>query len=212
METTLQTVLEYTQSGGFIMWPLMLGMFVLWYALGLRFVSLRRGSVRSVRVLVERYRGQLDRAPKGVIDGAVLAGLRVVKRHARYAGLRRLLDDALAPTEAGIRRGRVIISSIVAVAPLAGLLGTVTGMIETFDSLGDMALYSQTGGIAGGISQALFTTQMGLSIAVPGLIAGKALERRQHIIEHELDQLKDILCMEVAPSMLEESKETDATA
>lgn len=211
METALRTFLEYVHSGGFIMWPLMVGMFVLWYALGLRFVRLRRGSVRSVRVLVERYRGQLDTAPKGVIDGAVLAGLRIVRRHARYAGLRRLLDDGFAPTEAEIRRGRVIISSIVAVAPLAGLLGTVTGMIETFDSLGDMALYSQTGGIAGGISQALFTTQMGLSIAVPGLIAGTALERRQHIIEHELDQLKDILCMEIAPSMLEESKETDAT-
>jgi biopolymer transport protein ExbB len=70
------------------------------------------------------------------------------------------------------------------------LLGTVSGMIETFDSLGDMSLYSQSGGIAGGISQALFSTQMGLCVAVPGVIVGRLLDRRQHQFEDELDRLK----------------------
>ncbi|MDZ7829411.1 MAG: MotA/TolQ/ExbB proton channel family protein [Halofilum sp. (in: g-proteobacteria)] len=42
-------------------------------------------------------------------------------------------------------------------------------MIETFESLGDMSLFSQSGGIAGGISQALFTTQLGLAVAIPGM-------------------------------------------
>ena len=149
---------------------------------------------------------------QGVIDGAVALGLRAVREYARYDGLRRLLDDLFASSQVDIRRGRALITSIVAVAPLAGLLGTVTGMIETFDSLGDMTLYSQTGGIAGGISQALFTTQMGLSIAVPGLIAGQALERRQKTIEHELEQLKDILCIEVAPLVARESEESHASA
>jgi biopolymer transport protein ExbB len=76
---------------------------------------------------------------------------------------------------------------------LLGLLGTVIGMIETFDSLGDMSLFSQSGGIAGGISQALITTQMGLAVAIPGLIVNGALSRRQKNIEIELAQLKDIL-------------------
>jgi biopolymer transport protein ExbB len=201
MPAALETIRDYIDEGGFIMWPLVVATFVLWYALGYRFMSLQRGSVRSVRVLVERTRAGASKAPRGVIDSAVVQGLEVVRRHARYDGLRRLLDDAFASTEADLRRGRILIASIVAVAPLAGLLGTVTGMIETFDSLGDMSLYSQSGGIAGGISQALFTTQMGLSIAVPGLIAGKALDRRQETLEHELDQLKDILCIEVAPSL-----------
>jgi biopolymer transport protein ExbB len=82
------------------------------------------------------------------------------------------------------------------VAPLLGLLGTVIGMIETFDSLGDMSLFSQSGGIAGGISQALFTTQMGLAVSIPGLIVNGILSRRQKDIELELAQLKDILCAE----------------
>ena len=82
------------------------------------------------------------------------------------------------------------------IAPIAGLLGTVTGMIETFDSLGDMALFTQTGGIAGGISQALFTTQMGLAIAIPGLIIERLLKKKQTRLEIELAQVKDILCSE----------------
>jgi biopolymer transport protein ExbB len=59
-----------------------------------------------------------------------------------------------------------------------------------------MSLFSQSGGIAGGISQALFTTQMGLSVAVPGLVIGSLLDKRQATMARELDQLKDILCTE----------------
>jgi biopolymer transport protein ExbB len=82
----------------------------------------------------------------------------------------------------------------VVAAPLLGLLGTVSGMIETFRSLEDMALFSQSGGIAGGISQALFTTQLGLAVAIPGLIIKGHLDKKQRAIEMELAQIKDILC------------------
>ena len=69
-------------------------------------------------------------------------------------------------------------------------------MIETFDSLGDMTLFSQSGGIAGGIAVALFTTQMGLIVAVPGVILKTILDRREKQIQHDLAQIKDILCSE----------------
>ena len=78
-------------------------------------------------------------------------------------------------------------------SPLLGLLGTIDGMIETFDSLGDMTLFSQSGGIAGGISRALFTTQVGLAISIPGLLIGRILERKQQNINRELDQIKDLV-------------------
>jgi biopolymer transport protein ExbB len=57
-----------------------------------------------------------------------------------------------------------------------------------------MTLFSQTGGIASGIATALFTTQMGLVVAVPGLIAKSILDRRQFQMEMDLAQIKDILC------------------
>ena len=67
-------------------------------------------------------------------------------------------------------------------------------MIETFDSLGDMSLFTQTGGIAGGISQALITTQMGLAVAIPGLIVNGILNKKQNRLEIEIAQIKDYLC------------------
>ena len=75
-----------------------------------------------------------------------------------------------------------LVTTLVSLAPLIGLLGTVIGMIETFSSLGDSSLFSASGGVAGGISQALITTQVGLIIAVPGLFISKFLKR----IEKEL--------------------------
>jgi biopolymer transport protein ExbB len=172
--------------------PLVLATCVLWYTIGYRSLSLRRGSPRSVRVLLERYSRGSNRKPRGVVDSAVVLGLQLARRGP--PDLRRVLDDRFGAYEKDIRAGRSLISSVVAVSPLAGLLGTVTGMIETFDSLGDMALFSQSGGIAGGISQALFTTQMGLAVAVPGVVIGKLLDRRQARIEDELAKLKNILC------------------
>ena len=83
------------------------------------------------------------------------------------------------------------IRAIVGSAPLLGLLGTVNGMITTFDSLGDMTLFSQTGGVAGGISQALITTQMGLCVAIPGVIAGRILDRREAAICTEMEEFKN---------------------
>ena len=81
------------------------------------------------------------------------------------------------------------------IAPLLGLLGTVTGMISTFDIItefgtGDPKLLSS------GISIALVTTEVGLAVAIPGLIIGSLLDRRALHLRTELAQVKDLLCAE----------------
>ncbi|MEN1727457.1 MAG: MotA/TolQ/ExbB proton channel family protein [Pseudomonadota bacterium] len=182
----------YFGVGGYVMPPLFAAAFLLWFAIGFRFSELKRGSVRSVRVLISRFQQGAGHAPRGLIEEAVVAGLKVVE--SRPPDLRRWLDDAFADFEAATKRYQRLIISIVSVAPVLGLLGTVSGMIETFDSLGDMSLFAQSGGIAGGISQALFTTQMGLAVAIPGLIVGGLLDRKALRLRQELAQLKDILC------------------
>ncbi|HNP25940.1 MAG TPA: MotA/TolQ/ExbB proton channel family protein, partial [Nitrosomonas sp.] len=80
-----------------------------------------------------------------------------------------------------------------------GLLGTVIGMIETFDSLGSMSLFTQSGGIAGGISQALISTQTGLAVAIPGMLIHSMLHKKQQKIERELLQIRELLCTHSAP-------------
>ena len=79
----------------------------------------------------------------------------------------------------GLRRVGIIHACIV-IAPLLGLLGTVTGMMDTFTSIlggGDVRAMSS------GIRKALATTQLGLAIAAPGLMAWHVLTRRIEKLE-----------------------------
>ncbi len=189
-----EAVGAYMQQGGFVMWPLLGCTVVLWFALGYRWMLLNRGTDKSVRVLINGFLRGKPRTPKGIVDQAVERGIALQAQRRPF--LRERLDDAFSDYLSDIKRYRITISTAVAIAPLLGLLGTVTGMIETFDSLGDMTLFSQSGGIAGGIAVALFTTQMGLIVAVPGVILKTILDRREKQIQHDLAQIKDILCSE----------------
>ncbi len=187
-----QQLLDYFNSGGFVMPPLVLGTVILWWTLGYRLIALKSGTLRSARALVYRYlKGKMP-SGNGVMVRALFKGMAL--RNKKLDNLRRYLDDAFAEEYAEIKKYKVIISTIVIVAPLLGLLGTVSGMIETFESLGDMSLFSQSGGIAGGISQALITTQMGLAVSIPGLIVNGFLDKKQRNLEIEMAQLKDLLC------------------
>jgi biopolymer transport protein ExbB len=199
METSaLDQLRTYLVNGGFVMPPLAIGAVVLWYGLGYRMLTLRRGRSHRIDTLLRLHRsgergGRAGPRPRGIIDAAAARGVAILETHPTE--LRPLLDDAFGELEAEMSRYAVVVQAIVVVAPLAGLLGTVTGMIETFDSLGTMSLFSQSGGIAGGISQALISTQMGLAVAIPGLVVGRILARRQRLLESELAKLKDGLCL-----------------
>ncbi|MDF7808191.1 MotA/TolQ/ExbB proton channel family protein [Pontiellaceae bacterium B12219] len=80
--------------------------------------------------------------------------------------------DELNQTEiAPINRDLKVMQTCVSIAPLLGLLGTVTGMLATFAALATGAGGDKTMGmVASGISEALITTETGLLIALPGLI------------------------------------------
>jgi biopolymer transport protein ExbB len=91
------------------------------------------------------------------------------------------LEDVLAKAAPALEKNLSIIKLLAAVAPLLGLLGTVIGMIETFQAItlfgtGDPKL------MAGGISQALVTTMLGLIAAVPLLFVHNILDSRSRAI------------------------------
>lgn len=185
----------YMNSGGYVMWPLAISVLVLWYALGYRYYTLNRGSKASVRNLVRKFQEGIRSEPRGMIDGAIVEAIHIVEAHGHTELTRAYVTDAFNKYTVEITKYSRLVKTIVAAAPLIGLLGTVIGMIETFDSLADAALFSQSGGIAGGISQALFTTQLGLVVAVPGLIIGNILQRRADKMIMDLEQIKDIICI-----------------
>ena len=105
------------------------------------------------------------------------------------------LDEQLAEESSRLNRGLPTVAVLAAVSPLLGLLGTVTGMIETFQSItlfgtGDPKLMS------GGISQALVTTQLGLAVAIPlvlfhSLLVGRANRLVERLGKYSSDMQTD---------------------
>lgn len=97
------------------------------------------------------------------------------------------LDEAILREIPKIERGLVTLAVLAAVAPMLGLLGTVSGMIETFQSItlfgtGDPKLMS------GGISQALVTTELGLAVAIPLLLIHSAISSKSNRLVQILDE------------------------
>ena len=93
----------------------------------------------------------------------------------------RKLETIVITAVADIKRGLPLIKVFAAVAPLMGLLGTVSGMIETFQAItlfgtGDPKL------MAGGISTALITTVLGLCVAIPLLLSHSFLNGRALVL------------------------------
>ena len=195
----LDAMRSYLDHGGAVMVPLVAGTFVLWYAVGYRAFMLRRGTRQDLPGLLRSRRADLETPALGWLDHVVQASLGEVRRGGPALRLR--LDALLDRTAEALGRGAVLARTIVAIAPLLGLLGTVTGMIEMFDSLGDQALHTQDGGIAGGIAEALFTTQLGLAIAIPGYFVTRVLDRREEALRGELEQLRGLIRLpEEAPA------------
>lgn len=190
MEALFFQIVDLYEKGGFVMPPLALATLLLWFAIGHRYFTLRRGHRGSLNHLLHLAKsGRL--MPQGVMDSAVFIGHQIREKSDKYLKYR--LEEAFGDLGAELGQYRALIHAIVVVAPLTGLLGTVAGMIEVFDSLGDMALFSQSGGIAGGVSQALLTTQMGLAVAIPGTVVGRLLNQKQHRLEGELLELQELL-------------------
>ncbi len=105
------------------------------------------------------------------------------------------LDEQLAEESSLLNRGLPTVAVLAAVSPLLGLLGTVTGMIETFQSItlfgtGDPKLMS------GGISQALITTQLGLAVAIPLVLFHSLLVGRANRIVEKLGKFSSDIVSE----------------
>jgi len=93
-----------------------------------------------------------------------------------------------------LEREFIIMEALILSSPLLGLLGTVLGMIETFQAVSFKASgLSQM--VGSGISKALLTTQFGLTIALPGTFALSLLRRRYHqlVIKYHIKRIHKIM-------------------
>ncbi len=189
MSSELGALLE---AGGWVSVPLVATSLTLWFVATLRLIALRRGFGGEVKALVERaVASPLAVAGDGAVGRYLVAALGALNRSGTCQHhVERFLE---------IERERVtdfstLLMGLVTIAPLLGLLGTVSGMIETFSSMqGATLTHATEQTVAGGISIALISTQLGLMIGVPGLAAARLLARLEAKRARELSQAHSVL-------------------
>jgi biopolymer transport protein ExbB len=211
------TLVDNIKKGGPIVWPILgLGLFALAIALE-RTLFLNRVHANTDRLMgrVNELAGQGDWSgcdavlehDKGKpVNNVLRAGLGAVNESRET--LESVLQEAILKELPRLERLLPALNIMGAVAPLLGLLGTVTGMIETFQAItlygaGDPKMMS------GGISEALVTTMLGLAVAIPIMLMHTFLRRRlEHIVgdmEEKALALSNIICRECALVALEPS-------
>jgi biopolymer transport protein ExbB len=179
------------EKGGPIMWPLLLASVL---ALGtvlervffLLNVKRNRDPKRLGRLLGELEKGDAESAVevgRGSKDFVVRA-LTYALGH-KEQSLSHALLYAQSQEVKRFRRGIPILDTVITLAPLLGLLGTVTGMMGSFSIIGGEL--SAPGAITGGIAEALIATAFGLGIAITALIPFNILNARTEDAKHDLD-------------------------
>lgn len=95
------------------------------------------------------------------------------------------LEVAIRRQTGPINRFIPAIITLAAVAPLLGLFGTVSGMVETFRIIGMYGM-GNAQAMASGIKEAMITTQTGLLVAIPGIFIGQMLRKKATSIQRDL--------------------------
>jgi len=172
--------INYLEAGGPIMLPLLAVSIWLWMLILIKAWEL----VRYRRT--ERFSRDLQ-AERGW-QGAILADFRS-QRTRDSEDDARLLRRLILRQAAHLDRHVGTILVLASLAPLIGLLGTVSGMITTFEVISLFGT-GNAKGLAGGISEALITTQTGLVVALPGLVAGNFIRRRVERLKARMERFR----------------------
>ncbi|MBI2914933.1 MAG: MotA/TolQ/ExbB proton channel family protein [Firmicutes bacterium] len=108
---------------------------------------------------------EMARREKGPVPAVVAAGISQYERGKEE--IRRRMEEAGRDEIYKMQRGLVVLDAVVTIAPLLGLLGTVTGIIKSFRILSAMQGLAEPSMLSSGIAEALIATATGLIIAIP---------------------------------------------
>lgn len=137
----------------------------------------RAGRIEEAIAAAKRHQGSAARV--------VTAALRNLDRDREH--LEDIVSESILHESSRLNRFGGAVMVIAAVAPLLGLLGTVTGMIQTFDVITVFGT-SDPKLLSGGIATALVTTELGLIVAIPALLLGNLLNGWANAIGEDMEK------------------------
>jgi len=184
-------IIHIFEKGGPIMWPLLIASVLALGTVIERLLFLMNEKRKRDSRALETFFASVKR---GDVDAARNVGKTskfYVVRALTYAldhkdeSLEGALEHAKALEMKRFSRGIPILDTVITLAPLLGLLGTVTGMMGSFSLIGGEL--NSPGAITGGIAEALIATAFGLGIAITALLPFNFLNARMDEAQHELD-------------------------
>ncbi len=171
--------MDWIEMGGIVMWPLLIMSIIALAVIVERFVALWRAKI-NVNEFLQKIRKALivNRSVREAVkiceqyQGPVASIMKVglLKHGQPKEDMEKAIENAALFEMGRLERGLVVLASVANIAPLLGFLGTVTGMISSFDALAKAGL-TNPGLVAAGIMEALITTAAGLFIAIPVQLA-----------------------------------------
>jgi len=164
---TLAEMGKFMDSGGNVLWMIVILLFFMWTLIFERVWYLTKSCPRVLKIKIDVWSGRKDRRSKFALQ---------------------IREKVISEATLQIDNNMMMIKTLIAVAPLFGLLGTVTGMIEVFQVM------AFTGGgdarsMAGGVSKATLPTMAGMTTALSGVFATIYLNAAKNNEEIHLKEL-----------------------
>ena len=189
MDDFFYQMAAYIHSGGVVMVPILCVSIVMWVLIFNRLFFLQRLYVKNMPRAMAGELVRNNQWPENKYKGANAFLVReFLSRRSPVSDPdldEHILDETVMNLTASLDRYLALIGVLSAVAPLMGLLGTVVGMMETFDVITVFGT-GNVRAMASGISVALVTTQTGLMISIPGLYMSGWLNRRASNLKHRI--------------------------
>jgi biopolymer transport protein ExbB len=185
----LEEIISILDSGGWVMYPLAL-LAVLIYTNGIELmIFLRKGNIqlgRDSEWLTWVYNPAEAKGRAGEIIRYTQENVTASKH------VRSRFEEVRQSILHNVERRLIFLNTLVAAAPLMGLLGTVIGMLATFSGIARQGGGDTVDVVSQGISEALITTQTGLVIALPGIFLILVIRNRKHAIEAALARIESL--------------------
>jgi len=144
---------------------------------------------------------------KGPFVNIIRAGLE--NRSLPKEDIKETLNDYGRQEVHFLEKGLIILETVAGIAPLLGLLGTVVGILKVFNVISVVGV-GHAGEMAGGISEALITTIVGLSIGIPSVVAFNYFTNKAEGLVLDIEKYSSILLKKVTTFSVSDKGKTDA--
>lgn len=186
-------LVKYFEAGGPVMWPILITALVAVAVVGERaFWWLRESRKRDAATLEKVFAAmeagdfiEASRLSKNSADPVVRMLWHGLNHH--HSSLQGALQVAAGVELQKAGRFLTVMDTLVTLAPLLGLLGTVAGIFRTFLAIGNASVEGAIGQVTGGIGEALIATMCGLAIAIFSLIPFNFFTRKVAQLHFELE-------------------------